>query len=80
VGSNARGADARRIRVGDAAERLRGLRELGSGLFVRRAGRRARFVYGVRGGHVRFVAVATRSASRSEAALRSHLKRAGFSG
>jgi hypothetical protein len=75
VGSNAKGADARRIRVGDSAERLerRALR-IGSGLFVRSAGPRARFVYGVRRGRVRFVAVATRAASKNRGTLRRNLR------
>ena len=51
VGSNANGSDLRRLRVGDPAGRLRGkARKLGKDLYVRGAGRRARFVYGVRGG------------------------------
>ena len=75
VGSNAKGADARRIRVGDRAARVRdSARRVGKGLFVRAAGPRARFVYGVRGGRVRFVAVATRAASKNRAALRRNLK------
>ena len=45
---------------------------------MRRAGRRARFVYGVRRGHVRFVAVATRAASKNRTVLRRHLKLAGL--
>jgi hypothetical protein len=55
-----------------------GARRVGRGLFVRSAGRRARFVYGVRRGQVRFVAVATRAASRNGKTLRSHLKLARF--
>jgi hypothetical protein len=51
-----------------------GARQLGKRLFVRNAGRRARFVYVVRGGRVRFVAVTTRSASRNRAVLRRYLK------
>jgi hypothetical protein len=50
-----------------------GARELGRGLFVRNAGPRARFVYGVRGGRIRFVAVATRAASKNRTVLRRYL-------
>ena len=74
VGSNTRGSDLRRVRVGDPVQRLRGkARKIGKGLYVRGAGRKARFVYGVRGGQIRFVAVATRAASKNRAALRRHL-------
>ena len=59
--------------MGDSAERLGSARKIGKGLFVRRAGRRARFVYGVRRGRVRFVAVATRAASKNGTVLRNYL-------
>jgi hypothetical protein len=55
-----------------------GARSLGGGLFVRGAGPKARFVYVVRRGKVRSVAVATRAASKNRAALRHHLKLARF--
>ena len=75
VGTDVNGSDARRVRVGDAASRLRGrARKMGTGLFVRDAGRRARFVYGVRSGRVRFVAVATREAAGDRRVLRSYLR------
>jgi len=75
VVSNTRGSEAGRIRVGGAASRLRGkARRLRRGLFVRRAGPSARFVYGVRKGRVRFVGVATREAAASRAALRKYLR------
>jgi hypothetical protein len=50
-----------------------GARELGPGLFVRNAGPRARFVYGVRNDLVRFMAVATRAASKNATVLRRYL-------
>jgi len=79
VATNAINADARRIRVGDDASRLRGqARPLGRGLFVRSAGRRARFVYGVRKGRVRFVGLSTRAASKNRATLRRYLKPANL--
>jgi hypothetical protein len=75
VGTNAVNADAKRIRVGDRASRLRGhARALGGGLFVRSAGKRARFVYGVRRGRVRFVGLATRAASKNRATLRRYVR------
>ena len=45
-------------------------RRVGKGLYVRRAGSRARFVYVVRRGRVRAVAVGTRAATRNGAVLR----------
>jgi hypothetical protein len=75
VATNAVNADAKRIRVGDDASRLRGhARKLGGGLFVRPAGHRARFVYGVRKGKVRFVGLATRTASKNRATLRRNVR------
>jgi hypothetical protein len=75
VGTNARGSDARRIRVGDAAALVESrARSLGGGLYVRRAGRGARFVYVVRRGRVRTVGVGTRAATRNRATLRRHLR------
>ena len=74
VGSNTRGSDLRRVRVGDPVSRLRGhTRRMGTGLQVRSGGPRSRFVYGVRGGHIRFVAVATRAASKNRTVLRRYL-------
>jgi hypothetical protein len=79
VGSNAEGHRALRIRVGVKAKRLRGqARKLGKGIYVRKAGKRARFDYGVRKGRVSFVAVATRSATKSRKQLRGYLKLAGL--
>jgi hypothetical protein len=79
MATNAVNADAKRIRVGDDQSRLRGhARSLGKGLFVRNAGRRARFVYGVRKGHVRFVALATRAAAKNRATLRHYVRLAKF--
>jgi hypothetical protein len=79
VGSNAQGHRALRIRVGVKAKRLRGqARKFGKGIYIRKAGKRARFVYGVRKGRVSFVAVATRSATKSRKRLRGYLKLAGL--
>jgi hypothetical protein len=46
---------------------------MGTGLLVGRGGPGSRFVYGVQGGRVRFVAVATRAASNKRAVLRRYL-------
>ena len=79
VGSNAQGHRALRIRVGVKAKRLRGqARRFSKGIYIRKAGKRARFVYGVRKGRVSFVAVATRSATKSRKQLRRYLKLAGL--
>jgi hypothetical protein len=79
VGSSAQGHRGLRIRVGVKANRLRGkARKFGKGVYIRKAGKRARFVYGVRKGRVSFVAVATRSATKSRKQLRGYLKLAGL--
>ncbi len=58
---------------------LRGARRFGAGVLVREAGAGRRFAFGVtKGGTVRWVAVATREASRSPRALRSYLRLAGL--
>jgi hypothetical protein len=75
VGTNARGSDAARIRVGDAPSSLDNrARSLGGGLYVRRAGPRARFVYVVRRDRVRTVGVGTRAATGNRATLRRYLR------
>ena len=82
VGSNAFGHRGLRIRAGmrtTSTKRLRGrARRIAKGLYLRRIGRRARFVYGTRRGRVRFVAVATRGASKNRKILRRYLKLAGL--
>ena len=55
-----------------------GARSMGGGLFVRSAGPKARFVYGVRGGSVRFAAVATRAASTNRTVLRRYVRLSGL--
>ncbi len=67
------------VGAGDRSSALRGARRLGAGLAVRPAGGGARFVYGVRGGRVRFVAVASAATARTAAGLRAVLRRAGLS-
>jgi hypothetical protein len=79
IGSNSIGHRINRVRPGVRSTRLRGkARRVGKGLYVRKAGKRARFVYGVRKGRVSFVAVATRSATKSRKQLRGYLKLAGL--
>ena len=60
--------------VGARASRLRGVRAIGGGLFVR-AGRSSSFVYAVRRGRVVAVGVATRALARDTRALRGAVKR-----
>ncbi|MDQ3936672.1 MAG: hypothetical protein M3340_18790 [Actinomycetota bacterium] len=62
-----------------AARRLRGrARSIGSGLYVKRLGNGNRIVYGVKGGKVRFVALAPRSIGGRKAELVRYLKLAGL--
>jgi len=76
VGSTARGRSAGKVAVGARVRRVRRVaRSIGRGLYVRRARRGARFVYAVRGGRVRAVAVATRSLARRRSSLRAAMKR-----
>jgi hypothetical protein len=70
VGATAPGHKARGIRTGSKAKRVKGAKALGRG--VRKRGR---FVYVVRGGRVRAVAVTT---AKSRKAVRRHLRVAGF--
>jgi hypothetical protein len=75
IGSNAIGHRVLRIRPGVKSKRLKGkARRIGRGLYVRRAGKRARFFYVVRKGRVRVVGVATRGATKSGKKLRAYLK------
>jgi hypothetical protein len=64
--------EARKIGAGDRMGRRR------TGTVVRSAGGSRRYVYGVRAGRVRWVAVATGSVARSRKQLRSYLKLAGL--
>ena len=69
VGSTARPHRARHS--------LRGTRKFGKGVRIKRAGKRARYVYGVRKGRIRWVAVATPRTAKPKA-LRRALKTAGL--
>ena len=71
------GPNQRVRRVGPGTKPPKGARRLGDGLRVRRAGKRSAYVFGVKRGRVRYVAVATRSVARSERRLRAHLRLAG---
>jgi hypothetical protein len=66
---------------GTRAAVLRGrARSFGRGVLVRNAGRGVRFVYGVRRGRVRFVALATQQAAATPGVLRGYLRLAGMAG
>ena len=77
AGSTARGRHAGRIFVGSKASKVRRVsKRVGRGLYVRKAGsRRSRFVYYVRRGRVRMVAVATRKLASSKRRLRAAVRR-----
>ncbi|MGH2986958.1 MAG: hypothetical protein ACRDLO_09760, partial [Solirubrobacterales bacterium] len=79
VGSTLRKHRAAQIRVGMPRRALGGrIESLGRGLFVRGAGAGRSFVYGVRAGKLRYVAIASRGIARTEGALRRNLRRAGL--
>jgi hypothetical protein len=71
------GPNQRVGRVGPGSKAPKRGRRMGRGLLVRRAGSGARYVFGIRRGKVRFVALGTRSATKSRKALRANLKLAG---
>jgi hypothetical protein len=72
VGSTSPGHRARGIRTGMKAKRAKaGTKAFGAGVRVSKG---RRFIYGVRGGRVRYVAVATRAATRNRKALRRYLR------
>ena len=65
VATQARGQRAHQIAVGDKRRRVaRRAEAVGHGLWTAPAGGGVSFVYGVRGGRVRFAAVATRAAQK----------------
>lgn len=74
AGSTALTRSADGVPVGARSSRLRGVRPIGGGVFVRH-GRASSFVYSVRRGRVRAVAVATRALARRPAALRAAMAR-----
>ncbi len=73
VTSTARGHRAAGISPGDPARRVGGS-SAGGGLRLRSAGGGRTFVYGIRGGRVAFIAVATRAVARDGAELRRQLR------
>ncbi len=79
VGTTARGHRSRTIRRAGGAKLRRAAKRLGRGRLVRRAKGGKRFVFGVRRGKVRYVAVTTRSVAKSKRRLSAHLRRAGLS-
>ncbi len=79
IGSTVRRHRIDGVGAGSKVAAIRGARRFGSGVLVRNAGSGRRFVYGTtRGGRVRWVAVATREASRTPAVLRSYTRIAGL--
>ncbi len=80
VVSTAPGHRSKGLGAGARGSRVRGDvgRAFGSSLRVRAAGGGARYVYGLRKGRVRFVAVASRTVARTPATLRAALREAGL--
>jgi hypothetical protein len=67
------------VSAGQSSRKLpRGLKKYGSGVYVTGLKRGSRFVFGVKGGKIAFVAVATREMSTSAAVLRKQLKLTGL--
>jgi hypothetical protein len=68
------------VGAGARASRLRGraFKRFGRGVYVRSAGRGARFVYVVKKGRVTHAGVASKAAARSPKALRDYLAQAGL--
>ena len=74
VATRARGQRAAKIAVGDRTGRVaRHAERVARGLWTAPAGGGVRFVYGVRGGRVKFAAVATRAAAKSPRKLRRYV-------
>ncbi len=78
VGTTARGHRSRTVKRAGGAKLRRSARKLRKGILIRRAQGGKRFVFGVRRGKVSYVAVASRSASKSKRRLRTHLRLAGL--
>ena len=79
IASNAIGhTTSGKVGPGDRSSRLRGrTKRFGKSFRIRRAGR-SRILYRVRRGRIRYVAVATRSVTKSGKRLRAYLRRAGL--
>ena len=79
VATRSRGHRFAGVTPGTSALRLRGrAAKTGTGVLTRSAGRGARYVYGVSGGKISWIAVASRTAARDSESLRSYLKLAGL--
>ncbi|MBA3300986.1 MAG: membrane dipeptidase [Thermoleophilaceae bacterium] len=79
VSTNAFGHRAKRVEIGTKAKRLkRKTRSFGRGVLVTRNRKGNKLVYGVRKGKVSFIAVATKSASKSRKTLAGYVKLAGL--
>jgi hypothetical protein len=74
VASTARGHRARGVGIRSAAYDTSGDPPLGRRLVIGRAGGGRRFVYGVRRGRVRFIAVASRGLATDRKRLGAHLR------
>ena len=79
IASTGTGHRASRVATGMRSRRLRGkVRSIGRGLHVRRVAGGRRFVYKVRRGKVRFVALASRGVSKNRRTIRNYLRMAGL--
>jgi hypothetical protein len=74
IATTARSHRADLVGVRDRASVLVGATRAGKGVLTRPAGRGNRFVYGVRKGRVRYVALASRKVARNRATLRRYLR------
>ena len=78
TGRGHRGRTLGLVKGKKAARKRRMVRRLGNGLLIRRARGGRRFVYGVRGRKVRYVAVVSRSLARKPAKMKAYLRLAGL--
>ena len=78
VTTTAFGHRAAGVRRGDPASKINGARPFGAGVMVARAGSRTRYVFGVTGGSVRWLALVSRAASSTPGELRRYLAKAGL--
>jgi len=79
IATTGSGHRAARVAAGMRSRRRRGkVRSIGRGLYVRRVSGGRRFVYKVRRGKVRFVALASRGVSKNRRTIRNYLRMAGL--
>ena len=77
IATTARSHRAALVGVRNRVEQLQGARRIAKGVFTWNAGRGNRYVYGVRRGRIRYVALASRKIASRRALLR-HLRLAGL--